>query len=126
VVSKPAPVRLGSRDARTFRTFLGDGAKKGPNFAGHFTVVTWGCGTACLRLAIVDARSGRVSFPPQLQPNSYQMVTDESEPFQYRRDSDLLIVTGAPMDGDKEGVFYYRWTARQLKELRYVSKTWRR
>jgi hypothetical protein len=126
-VSTPAPVLFSShRDARSFRTVLREGAKLGPNFAGHFTVVTWGCGTACQRLAIVDAKNGRVFFPPQLQPNAYHMVTDGSDPFQYRRDSALLIVTGAPMDREDEGIYYYRWNGKQLKQLRYVPKTWQR
>src|SRR4051812_16720645 len=94
---RPAQVQLNShRDAPTFRTVLREGAKAGPNFAGHYTVVTFGCGTECQRLAIVDARSGFVYFPPQTQPNSYLMVTDQSPPFQYRLDSELLILTGAP------------------------------
>lgn len=60
---KPAPVDLAShRDARRFRTNLRRGAARGPNFAGAYTVVTWGCGTACQVVAVVDARSGKVAF----------------------------------------------------------------
>jgi len=125
-VHAPAAVQIKSRDARTFRTVLREGAKAGPNFAGHYTVVTWGCGTACQRLAIVDALTGEVFFPPQLQPNSYSMVTDGSEPFEYRLESALLIVTGAPMDKEDAGTFYYHWTGKSLKQLRYVRKEWQR
>lgn len=69
VVSKfsgqPAPVNLAShKEARRFRTMLREGAAKGPNFAGHDTVVTWGCGTACQMAAVVDAGDGKVSFAP--------------------------------------------------------------
>jgi hypothetical protein len=49
--------------AREYRTALRSGAAKGPNFAGHFTVVTWGCGTSCQSHAIVDAQTGAVYFP---------------------------------------------------------------
>ena len=31
---------------------------KGPNFAGHYFVVNWGCGSGCLMLVIVDAMTG--------------------------------------------------------------------
>lgn len=125
--SKPMAVRLKShRDGPTFRTILREGAKVGPNFAGHFTIVTWGCGTACQRLAIVDAKNGQVFFPPQLQPNAYHTVTDGADPFQYRQDSELLIVTGTPMDREKEGIYYYRWNGKYLKQLRYIAKTWPR
>ena len=57
---RPAPVNLNSPEARRFRTVLTNGARRGPNFAGHYTVVTWGCGTSCQSMAIVDARTGRV------------------------------------------------------------------
>jgi hypothetical protein len=43
-----------------YRTRLRDGAKKGPNFADHFTLVAWGCGSSCQEWAIVDARTGQV------------------------------------------------------------------
>jgi hypothetical protein len=59
-----APVDLRSESqARRFRTVLREGAPKGPNFAGHLTIVSWGCGTNCQVFAIVDARNGRVRFP---------------------------------------------------------------
>ena len=124
---RPANVRLGGHpDAKKFRTVLREGARTGPNFAGHYTVVTFGCGTACQRLMIVDAKSGSVFFPPQTQPNSYFMVTDESPPFQFRVDSELLILTGAPMDKENEGVYYYRWTGQALRQLAYVPRSWQR
>src|ERR1700694_5182515 len=61
------PARVNFRispDARSYRTRLREGAAKGPNFAGHFTIVTWGCGSDCYDIAIVDARTGRVWFAP--------------------------------------------------------------
>lgn len=62
---KPAAVNLAShKDARMFRTRLREAAPKGPNFAGHMTVVTWGCGTSCQTVALIDARNGRVYFGP--------------------------------------------------------------
>lgn len=57
---RPAPVNLNTPEARRFRTVLTNGAKLGPNFAGQYTVVTWGCGTECQQVAIVDAKTGRV------------------------------------------------------------------
>jgi hypothetical protein len=46
--------------ARTFRTQFRTQAPKGPNFAGHYTVVTWGCGSNCQIYAIVDAETGKI------------------------------------------------------------------
>jgi hypothetical protein len=70
------------RDARRFRTMLREGARKGVNFAGHFALVTWGCGTDCRQLAIIEARSGRVFFAA---------FTLERAPH-FRTDSRLLAI----------------------------------
>jgi hypothetical protein len=125
-ITVPAKVRLESHPkARTYRTVLRGGAKEGPNFAGHYTIVTWGCGTACQEVGIVDAKNGEVFFPRQLQPNAYQAVTDETPPFQYRLDSKLLVVAGSPLDRDDNiGIHYFLWTGRNLKQLLYVPKVW--
>lgn len=47
--------------AKQFRTRLTEGVKHGPNFAGIYTVVEWGCGTNCQQVAVINARTGRVS-----------------------------------------------------------------
>lgn len=58
----PSPVVIDT-DPRTkqFRTRLTEGAKHGPNFAGIYTVIEWGCGTNCQQVVIVNALTGRVS-----------------------------------------------------------------
>ena len=48
---KPAPVMLYSKRARLYRTVLREGAKEGPNFAGHYTIVTWGAGLGVFSMA---------------------------------------------------------------------------
>jgi hypothetical protein len=108
---KPAPVNLAShKGARRFRTNLREGAKEGPNFAGHYTVVTWGCGTACMVFAIVDARTGRVYFPNFLP---YMSASDEA--IRYRLDSKLFVADDAPdPDGNptnepRRKTNYYKW-----------------
>ncbi len=63
---KTAPVDLNSeKDARQFKTRLLDAAKGKPNFAGHVIVTMWGCGTSCQTIALIDTRTGKVSFGPQ-------------------------------------------------------------
>ncbi len=34
--------------------------KEGINFAGHYTMVTWGCGSPCQRGAVVDRKTGKI------------------------------------------------------------------
>lgn len=121
---KPAPVdTASSAKARRFRTVLKEGAKVGPNFAGRYTVVKWGCGTACAEFAIVNAIDGRVYFPSTIKFNSYALVHDGTEPFQFRTDSALLIIAGEPDEIDKLGVYYYKWTGNNLKLIYKVERT---
>ena len=88
---RPAPVILASaRYGRTYRTRLRDGAQTGPNFAGAFTVVTWGCGSSCQVSVIIDARTGALS----------QQTLRTTNGLEFRRDSRLLVAdpgrTGDP------------------------------
>ncbi|HEX8297761.1 MAG TPA: hypothetical protein VF594_01260 [Rubricoccaceae bacterium] len=55
-----APLVLSSSaTARTYRTMTRQAMAEGVNFAGHYVVATWGCGTECMGGVIVDARTGR-------------------------------------------------------------------
>jgi len=47
-------------DARLYRTKLQEGAALGPNFAGRYSLVSWGCGTECQMIGIVDLPTGEV------------------------------------------------------------------
>ena len=107
----PAPVDLASaRGAHKFRTVLRLGARKGPNFADHFTVVTWGCGSPCVEVAVVDARTGAVYMPDKAF----------ARPPMYRRDSRLLVVDPTGFARDTVGhplfpvVKYYEWNGERL------------
>ena len=65
--SPPSPLDLKSdRLARLYRTRLRNAAQTGPNFADHYTLASWGCGSSCQVWAIIDAKTGRV-FPKLLQ-----------------------------------------------------------
>jgi hypothetical protein len=64
---KPAQANFSTDpDARRFITRVREGAKRGPNFAGHFTIVEWGCGTECQSFLIVDAKTGSIYSSPGL------------------------------------------------------------
>lgn len=81
----PAAVDLRSNPtARTYATRLRQGTRKGPNFAGHYTVVSWGCGSNCESNTIVDALTGRV----------YDGIGDERGA-DFRLNSNLVIADPA-------------------------------
>lgn len=124
----PAVVNYSSHPrAKRFRTVLTAGAAKGPNFAGHYTVVTWGCGVACQELAIVDAISGKVYFPVNLRFNAYHVVHEDPlpEPFQFQLDSSLLVAVGSPNESEKQGVFFYRWDGKTLRLVHGENREWK-
>jgi len=49
-----------NKDARAFKTRLRKGLKKGPNFNGHYVVISHGCGSPCQVNWIVDVNNGKV------------------------------------------------------------------
>lgn len=58
---EPAPINFESNpDAKLFRTTITNQVEEGVNFAGHYTVATWGCGTSCTGYAIVDVMTGNI------------------------------------------------------------------
>ena len=65
------------------------------NFAGHYVIVRWGCGSPCLMMAIVDLETGHVLPPPfhHGQGHSYFQLPWEfpPDPLKYKLDSRLLI-----------------------------------
>ena len=70
-----------NKRARMFRTNLRNDAKEGVNFAGHYILATWGCGTNCGDSAIINARNGRVYFPRELEGtgSGFCDLPDETE-----------------------------------------------
>lgn len=50
--------------ARSFRTRIRDGLAAGPNFAGHYTIIMFGCGASCRGYFLADAKNGQVFSLP--------------------------------------------------------------
>ena len=117
------------KNAGMFRTNLRDAAKEGVNFAGHYILTTWGCGTNCSKSAIIDARNGRVFFPDQLEGAAFGFceLPDDTEPIVYKADSRLLILSGfkgGDLDrkGGRCGIYYLEWTGTNFKQAQFVEK----
>jgi hypothetical protein len=110
-------VLLATPRARLYRTVISTEGRKEPNFAGHYRVVTWGCGTDCHGFAIVDRMTGRVFTPPSIEYVQGMMGNDEPR-IDFRPDSRLLVLNGMlnENEGD-EGKFFYEWTGKRLKLL---------
>ncbi|HKQ11242.1 MAG TPA: hypothetical protein VJS85_08645 [Rhizomicrobium sp.] len=47
-----------------YRTRIRDGMRQGANFAGHYALIGWGCGTSCLSYVAGDVVTGQMfNFP---------------------------------------------------------------
>lgn len=112
----PAPVDFSSDpDSKRFVTRITEGAATGPNFAGCYTVIEWGCGTECQAYVIVDARTGRI-FSPE-RPLSWGAW--------YRRDSRLFVTDPVATVLKKDALpppsyittRFFEWTGSGLTEL---------
>ncbi len=143
-----API-LSTREQRLYRTRIREGVSKGwgvwtngewgkeqgkpgPNFAGRYIVVVWGCGTACIRMVVADAQTGTVHNPPLSDgglapPNLvFPQSTGSAAHFDYRKDSRLMIVEATPdwwRQGSQSYTFYFLWENDQWILLRRIPLT---
>lgn len=115
-----------SPEASTFRTRLRDALKDGVNFAGHFVLAGWGCGTGCTNGAVIDARNGRVYFPDELAGVGGYDEPD-GKTFTFQKNSRLLIIRGTPgpdredAPSRKQGTYYYEWLSNRFRLIKFVS-----
>lgn len=113
----PAPIALQTKGDRMYRTVLREAAAKGPDFASHYKIATWGCGSGCITYAIIDSNTGKIL------PKSGGIVSrsckqsDDEAVLNYQRDSRLLIVSGTLNDEDL-GMYYYELKDNKLNMLK--------
>ncbi|HEV7701410.1 MAG TPA: hypothetical protein VGO43_14360 [Pyrinomonadaceae bacterium] len=130
------------KNARMFRTNLRNAAKDGVNFAGHYILTGWGCGTNCTEWAIIDGRNGRVFFPREFEgagqgfcelPDNGMPkdspADDDSHPYgplYFKPDSRLVVLAGL-LGGDlndsrsKCGDYYFGWTGSNLRRVKFIA-----
>ena len=106
----PAPARPTTKKQLLFKTQIREGAKKGSNFAGHYTIIEWGCGAGCVSGAVVDAKTGVVYSLP------FDTISAaEGGSLSYQIDSRLLIARGCLNENQTScGAYYYDWTASRF------------
>jgi hypothetical protein len=138
---RSASVNLKShRDAERFRTNLRNAARGRVNFAGHYILTEWGCGTNCSQTAIIDARNGTVYFPDELAGavNGFCELPKNAEPKDipkqgdtqlaptfFKANSRLLLLQGfkgGDLDRKKArcGVYSLEWTGKQFRQVKFV------
>jgi len=122
--------------SRMYRTQLRGWATEKANFAGHYILATWGCGTGCTQIAVIDALTGKVFHPAGLRTNSIVDVHEEllvdgdSSPrradfgaLRYSVDSRLLVLVGMPENRkENRGISYFVWENDAMRRIRFVPK----
>lgn len=126
---------LATRLDRKYQTRIRDAASGGADFAGHFALAIWGCGTGCVEFVMIDVKSGAVFDPlayqigyhyPRLE--DFPRRGDEygdldwwcySYPILYRVESRLLIIEGCLLDGKQCGRTYFVEASGRLRPVRF-------
>lgn len=116
--------------AKNYRTNLKNAlANYGVNFAGKYIVAQWGCGSGCTESAIIDAKTGNVFFPNELQGVlAGGLSLGEHNMIEFKPNSNLLMIygyAGFNFEEGKEtqhGIYYYLWDGKKLKLLNFIKK----
>jgi hypothetical protein len=89
---RPAVPRAETPLARDHTDIIRKAVRRGPNFAGHYTVVNWGCGSSCGTYVIVDNRTGRIYEPQEISKGVELGVAGP----EHRPNSTLMVVASCP------------------------------
>jgi hypothetical protein len=112
-----------NKDQRSYRTRIREGAKSPVQFAGHYTLPNFGCGTECSAFFIVDSITGKVydGFSVADLPGRWIEKQTGDPPFriQFIASSCLLKINGCPNEHD---CGYYDYVMVDGKGLKLVDK----
>ena len=145
----PAQPKFTTAKQRQFRTVIREGVsmgwgvkdgatgkglkRPGPNFAGHYVIIQWGCGAPCLMAAIADLQTGTVLYPPitglgigkpdfALPLLTPELAVSRNAELEYGVDSSLLIIKATPRQTQKHPsyTYYFLLDGDQWRLLRQV------
>jgi hypothetical protein len=140
----PAAPILDTHEKRLYRTRIREGVAKGlgvsrdgkedqpgANFAGHYVIVEWQCGSPCGMMAMVDAVSGKVyDLPlskdlrlPDIMPGDPgQCPQWEYAMLEFRQNSRLMTVAANPDPLKEKGNYkhYFLWENERWRLVRRV------
>lgn len=119
-VGRPARPLLDTPLEYSYRTVIRIQASKGPNFAGHYTLAKWGCGSPCVKFVIIDARSGTVYDPGLTFGCANKNGLEASVKFKL---SSRLIVATDSSEESGCGTGFYEWDRKQLSLVHFEPWT---
>ncbi len=108
-----------------FRDGVAIDAERGPNFAGHYTLARWTCGSGCSSMIVVDSITGKLYRHMPFGSLVLPRLDADFEPWSFRLDSRLLIVEGyfdidVPDKDSECSRRYYEWFGTSFRLLRRV------
>jgi hypothetical protein len=124
IPARKAPAQIANHDP-DFEKQITEAAKDGPDFAGHYLVEQWTCGSACLEWVIVNVNTLKVYHPQFAVMYAFCPNTMDDEPISYRVDSKLIVVRGklqiynskSEMINSPCGKYYFLWDGITLKRI---------
>jgi hypothetical protein len=123
----PAPVKLMGPGDRMFRTRIRNGAKEPPNFAAHYRLVMWGCGSDCTTGVLVDLKTGEIFGHPEgaSEPGTICAPGLEGSDIDFHLDSRLIIVScglhySERLDKNFPDVEYFLWDNNRFRRILFI------
>ncbi len=115
-----AAVDLSTPGAHTFRTRLRQAAQQSPNFAGHYVLTSWGCGSTCVIGAAVDLVTGKVVFLPA-SICCWGAVDSAFEPVEFRRNSKLVVMSGQLNEEGPMGAHFFVFDGGAFTHIKTIQ-----
>jgi hypothetical protein len=118
-----AAVKLRRPDERLFRSRLNEGAREPPNFADHYRIVAWGCGSVCAAGALLDLQTGEIYPPPKRTESTgwgrwiFAGGVVDGPFIEIRRDSRMVVVRQQAQDPASQELSFYEWTGARFRFL---------
>lgn len=128
-----AAIKLTTPSERMFRTRLAEAGTQPPNFAGHYRITYWGCGSECSASAVIDLQTGHV-YPPALglKGTGWERWISCTASFEgtgeeFHLNSRLMIIRcGFNFDQNGQNqpdVYYLLWEGSSFRELLHLRST---
>ena len=117
-VAKRPPLRKDTQFSRMFVTRLSNALRDSPvDFAGHYVITTFGCGSGCVYGGIVDAKTGQAyELPWAIYMAGHLGGWDSA--LKHEAGSRLLALRGALNEADEPPQErYFEWTGKALKPI---------
>lgn len=126
-IKSQVKLRLNTHNKKLFKTRLLEAAKEPPDFAGHYKIAGWGCGSVCAGGALIDLKNGDI-FPLPFAGNGrdseYWIFAGgpmDKKYIEYQVKSRLLVIRRLESDDHAPDDFYFLWNGRNFRQIRHIT-----